>query len=94
MTELREDDFDDYDEDGYDPDDDWYDDDREPDEPDWGYEAWRAKSEEHCIQVHGGQDCNCRPPLRERLREAAWDLRRWSRNLRRRVRRDWDEPPF
>lgn len=75
--------------------DDWYDDDdREPDEPDWGYEAWRAEYEEHCIQAHGGQECNCRPSLRERLREVAGNLRRRIRHLRRKARRDWDIPPF
>jgi len=77
--------------DDYTEDDDWFDDDdREPDEPDWGYEEWRAGYEEHCEQKHGGGDCDCRPPLRERLR-GAWQRAR--RLLRRRPRYS-DEPPF
>ena len=77
--------------DDYDPDDDWYDDDRdEPDEPDWGYEEWRASYEDHCMEAHGGRDCDCRPPLRERL---GGMLTRIRQRLRR-PRSYTDEPPF
>lgn len=96
MIELREDDFDDWDEDGYDPDDDWYDEDydREPDPEDWEIARSYEELYEHEEKVHGGQECNCKAPLRERVREAAGNLRRRIRHLRRSVRRDWDEPPF
>jgi len=87
--------WDPYDDEPYPDDDpdDWYDgrdEDPEPDEADYEYDAWRAALEEHCEQVHGGADCDCRPPLRERLRDA-WQRAR--RLLRRRPRYS-DEPPF
>lgn len=79
-----QDDPDDYD--PYDPD---YD--REPDEPDWAYDAWLYDYEAHCEQVHGGAHCDCRLPLRKRIT-------RWLRNARTRLRtrraRYSDEPPF
>ena len=54
--------------DDYDPDD-FYDDlHYEPDEADYAYEEWRAGYEEHCEQAHGGDDCDCRAPLGERVR--------------------------
>jgi hypothetical protein len=31
---------------------------REPDEPDWGAEEYRA----HCEEAHGGKSCTCPPP--------------------------------
>lgn len=94
MIEIRvwDDDEDDPDDD-YDPDD-WYGDDDEPDEPDWGYEEWRARYEDHCVQVHGGRECDCKPTLRERLTQGAGNFRRWMRNLRRHLHHEWDEPPF
>jgi hypothetical protein len=80
-----------YDEDEYDPDD-FYDDlHYEPDEADYEYDAWRAGYEEHCQEAHGGDDCDCRAPLADRIRERF-------RSARRRVvlrrRRYYDEPPF
>ena len=73
--------------------DDWSADDREPDPED--FEEARANEEywEHCDQAHGGDDCNCRAPLAERVRERF-------RSARRRViavlhrSRYYDEPPF
>lgn len=72
MTELREDDFDDWDEDGYDPDD-WDDEyyDREPDPEDWEIARSYEEDWEHREKKHGGGECDCRPPLRPRL----WRLR-------------------
>jgi hypothetical protein len=86
--------YQDYDEDEYDPDDFCDDLHYEPDEGGCEY-AWRAESdyEEHCEQAHGGNDCDCRAPLGERIRERF-------RSARRRViaalRRDryYDMPPF
>lgn len=94
MTDI-DDDWDPYDYEEYnDPDEDGpgpgYDDDYLPDEADFEYDAWRGGYEEHCIEVHGGADCDCRPPLRERLRDA-WQRAR--RLLRRRPRYS-DNPPF
>ena len=50
--------------------DDWRDpgDDREPDPED--YEDAKA-CEEHCLEVHGGEACNCPLPTPEEI-EAAW----------------------
>lgn len=72
---------DDWDDAGYDdqdPDDDWYDDDDQPERDPEDYEIARAYEEEaeHCEQVHGGGECDCRPSLRDRLAgrasDAAW----------------------
>jgi len=77
----------------YDPDD-FYDYDRdEPDEPDWGYEEWRAGYEDHCIEAHGGDDCNCRAPLADRIRERFRSARARLRAVLRRSGYN-DEPPF
>lgn len=94
MTDIS-DHWDPYDDEPYPDDDpdDWYDDDPEPDEPDWSYEEWRAGYEDHCIETHGGADCDCRAPLAERIRQSLRDLRRRAVS---KLRRDhyFDEPPF
>ena len=95
MTDgYRDVDTDDYDpreDEDYDPDDFYDDGHHEPDEDDYAYEEWRAGYEEHCEQAHGGDDCDCRAPLGERVRERF-------RSARRRVvlrrRRYYDDPPF
>lgn len=72
--------------DAYD-DDDWDEPDPEDAEIARSYEEYY----EHCEQVHGGEHCNCRTPLRDRLkrcfRQARWHL---AGMMRRRL----DEPPF
>ena len=79
--------------DDYDPDD-YYDDSHyEPDEADYAYERMRAEYDEHCDQAHGGEDCDCRAPLADRIGQRF-------RSARARViafvRRSgyYDEPPF
>jgi hypothetical protein len=85
--------YQDYDEDEYDPDD-FYDDlHYEPDEADYAYAKWRAEYEEHCEQAHGGNECDCRPPLGERVRECFRSARRRVTAVLRRDRY-CDEPPF
>jgi len=77
-----------------DADDDWYDDDyREPDISD--YEEQRAEEEyrDHCDQAHGGNDCDCRAPLADRIRDRFRSARRRVRAVLRRTRYS-DEPPF
>ena len=77
----------------YDPDD-FYDDlHYEPDEADYAYEKWRAEYEEHCEQAHGGDDCDCRAPLAERIRERFRSARACVRAALHRSRYS-DEPPF
>lgn len=81
------------DEDEYDPDD-FYDDDHyEPDEADYAYERMRADYDEHCDQAHGGNDCDCRAPLADRIRDRFRSARRRVRAVLRRTRYS-DEPPF
>jgi hypothetical protein len=93
VTGYRDVDTDDYDEDEYDPDD-FYDDGHwEPDEADYAYEKWRYDYEEHCEQAHGGNDCDCRAPLGERIRECFRSARRRVRAVLHRTRYS-DEPPF
>lgn len=82
--------YQDYDEDEYDPDD-FYDDHYEPDEADYAYERMRADYDEHCDTAHGGNECDCRAPLIERVRERFRSARR--RVVRRRGRYS-DDPPF
>lgn len=63
-----------------------YDDDyREPDPEDW--EIARAYEEhyEHCDQVHGGGECDCRPSLAVRASQAARDIGNWLRDPWRRL---------
>lgn len=63
-------------------DDDWYDDDRDYREPD-PEDAEMARSyeehAEHCDQVHGGGECDCRTPcwllLKEQAQRLYWDVR-------------------
>ena len=83
----------DEDEDGYDPDD-FYDDGHyEPDISD--YEEQRAQEEywEHRDQAHGGDDCDCRAPLADRIRDGFRSARRRVRAVLHRTRYS-DEPPF
>ena len=79
------------------PDDDWYDDDDliGPDRDPEDYEIAREYEEyaEHCDTVHGGRECDCRPPLAERLARRARDAANWLRGIRNR-RQYSDEPPF
>lgn len=78
MTSI---DYDDYD-DGYEPDDDWYydrNDDYEPDPEDAESARWLAEMDEHFEQVHGGSGvCDCRPPLRNRVK---WRIQAAGRRL-------------
>ena len=77
----------------YDPDD-FYDDSRyEPDEADYAYERMRAEYDEHCDQAHGGDDCDCRAPLADRIRERFHSARRRVSAVLRHGRYS-DEPPF
>jgi hypothetical protein len=77
----------------YDPDD-FYDDlHYEPDEADYEYQRWRAEYDEHCEQAHGGDDCDCRAPLGERIRERFRSARARVRAVLRRSRYS-GEPPF
>ena len=77
----------------YDPDD-FYDDlHYEPDEADWEFAKWRAEYDEHCDQAHDGDDCDCRPPLGERVRERFRSARRRTVAVLHRSRY-YDEPPF
>lgn len=69
--------------------DDW--DGPDPDPSD--YEESRAYAEhvQHCEDVHGGGECDCRPPLADRARNAARRARfAWARL----TRRASAEPPF
>ena len=85
--------YQDYDEDEYDPDD-FYDDDHyEPDEADYAYERMLRDYEEHCDTAHGGNECDCRAPLGERVRERFRSARRRVIAVLRRDRYS-DEPPF
>lgn len=79
-----------------DPDDDWYDDDDryEPDEADWEEAKAQAEYAAHCEQAHGGEHCDCRPPLPARLRHRLDDALRHARRLLHRPPRYSDEPPF
>jgi hypothetical protein len=88
--DVDTDDYDPREDEDYDPDD-FHDYDHEPDEADMEYDAWRAGYEEHCEQAHGGNDCDCRAPLGERIRERFRSARR--RVVRRRGRY-CDDPPF
>lgn len=70
----------------YEPDfDDDRDDDYEPDPED--YETAKAYYEEaeHSDTVHGGGECDCRPSVRDRLRQLAGDVARQAGNARARL---------
>jgi len=77
--------------------DDWYDDDPhggyEPDETDYELARPCAEFGQHCAGKHGGGECRCRPPLRNRICWRALSLRRAIRTRLKRTRQ-FDEPPF
>lgn len=76
-------------------DDDWYDDDPGPERDPEDADIERAYEEywEHRDTAHGGGECDCRPPLAERLARRARDAAGWLRGARNR-RQYSDEPPF